>query len=113
MQVFQEPRLASAVGQASEQRCIAALLERLLDPRSAEMEEGPALVKALNVLMLKVLEHCDRTASFESLLRLLATPPATVAADADAAARASAARGEVPDQAHQGARRDAVRGAAP
>ena len=87
MQVFQEPRLASAVGQASEQRCIAALLERLLDPRSAEMEEGPALVKALNVLMLKVLEHCDRTASFESLLRLLATPPATVAADADAAAR--------------------------
>jgi cytoskeleton-associated protein 5 len=87
MQVFQEPRLASAVGQASEQRCIAALLERLLDPRSAEMEEGPALVKALNVLMLKVLEHCDRTASFESLLRLLATPPATVAADAGAAAR--------------------------
>ena len=87
MQVFQEPRLASAVGQASEQLCIAALLERLLDPRSAEMEEGPALVKALNVLMLKVLEHCDRTASFESLLRLLATPPATVAADADAAAR--------------------------
>ena len=87
MQVFQEPRLASAVGQASEQRCIAALLERLLDPRSAEMEEGPALVKALNVLMLKVLEHCDRTASFESLLRLLATPPATVAVDADAAAR--------------------------
>ena len=44
MQVFQPPRLASAVGQASEQRCIAALLERLLDPRSAEMEEGPALV---------------------------------------------------------------------
>ena len=38
-----------------------------------------ATVKALNVLMLKVLEHCDRTASFESLLRLLATPPATVA----------------------------------
>ena len=87
MQVFQEPRLASAVGQASEQLCIAALLERLLDPRSAEMEEGPALVKALNVLMLKVLEHCDRTASFESLLRLLATPPTTVAADRDAAAR--------------------------
>ena len=37
--------------------------------------------------MLKVLEHGDGTASFESLLRLLATPPATVAADADAAAR--------------------------
>ena len=87
MQVFQEPRLASSVGQASEQLCIASLLERLLDPRSAEMEEGPALVKALNVLMLKVLEHCDRTNSFESLLRLLATPPTTVAADEGAAAR--------------------------
>jgi len=87
MQVFQEPRLASSVGQASEQLCIASLLERLLDPRSAEMEEGPALVKALNVLMLKVLEHCDRTDSFKSLLRLLATPPTTVAADEGAAAR--------------------------
>lgn len=87
MQVFQEPRLALSVGQASEQLCIASLLERLLDPRSAEMEEGPALVKALNVLMLKVLEHCDRTDSFKSLLRLLATPPTTVAADEGAAAR--------------------------
>ena len=61
MQVFQEPALASAVGEANERMIVAALLERLLDAAVPRMEEGPQLVKALNVLMLKVLEHCPRT----------------------------------------------------
>ena len=58
MQVFQEPALASAVGEANERMIVAALLERLLDAAVPRMEEGPQLVKALSVLMLKVLEHC-------------------------------------------------------
>ena len=81
MQVMQCPALANAVGQKAEHTCIGTLLTRLLDPRAPEMEEGPALVKALNVLMLKVLEHCQRMNSFNVLLRLLATPPVTVAKD--------------------------------
>ena len=87
MQVFQEPALASAVGEANERMIVAALLERLLDAAVPRMEEGPQLVKALNVLMLKVLEHCPRTSSFRALLRLLATPPESVADDEATTAR--------------------------
>ena len=87
MQVFQEPALASAVGEANERMIVAALLERLLDAAVLRMEEGPQLVKALNVLMLKVLEHCPRTSSFRALLRLLATPPESVADDEATTAR--------------------------
>ena len=54
---------------------MAVLLARLLDPEVPRMDEGPQLVKALNVLMLKVLEHCPRTASFRALLGLLAGQP--------------------------------------
>ena len=51
------------------------------------MDEGPQLIKALNVLMLKVLEHCPKTSSFTALLRLLATPPDSVARDPEATAK--------------------------
>lgn len=81
MQVYQEPTLAAAVGETNEQETVAVLLHRLLDPAVPLMEEGPQLVKALNVLMLKVLEHCPRTSSFRALLRLLARAPAPLAED--------------------------------
>ena len=79
MQVFQEPTLAASVGEENERATVAVLLERLLDPNVPKMEEGPQLVKALNVLMLKLLEHCPRTNSFRALLRLLADAPESVA----------------------------------
>ena len=79
MQVFQEPTLAASVGQENERATVAALLERLLDANVPKMEEGPQLVKALNVLMLKLLEHCPRTNSFRALLGLLADAPEAVA----------------------------------
>ena len=81
MQVFQEPTLAASVGEENERATVAMLLERLLDPNVPKMEEGPQLVKALNVLMLKLLEHCPRTNSFRALLRLLADAPESVADD--------------------------------
>ena len=84
MQVYQEPALAGAVGEASEKVTIAALLERLLDQSVGKMDEGSQLVKALNVLMLKVLEHCPRTSSFRALIQLLARAPESVAEDESA-----------------------------
>ncbi len=87
MQVFQEPTLAGAVGEENERVAIATLLERLLDNDLPRMDEGPQLIKALNVLMLKVLEHCPKTSSFTALLRLLATPPDSVARDPEATAK--------------------------
>ena len=49
MQVFREPTLAASVGEENERATVAMLLERLLDPNVPKMEEGPQLVKALNV----------------------------------------------------------------
>jgi hypothetical protein len=49
-----------------------------------QLEEGTSLLKALNILMLKILENSRRNYSFASLLRLLRTPPPAVAEDAAA-----------------------------
>lgn len=87
MQVYQEPALAGAVSEENERETVAVLLERLLDPSVPRLEEGPQLVKALNVLMLKVLEHCPRTSSFRALLRLLRRAPPAVAEDPALAAK--------------------------
>lgn len=54
-----------------------------------QLPEGDALLKALNVLMLKVLEHCNRTHCFDALLTLLLQPHSR-APSAAAAATASA-----------------------
>ena len=40
--------------------CCAALLVRLLDKQVPKLQEGTQLLKALNVLMLKILDHANR-----------------------------------------------------
>lgn len=58
---------------------MAALLVRLLDEAVPALQEGTQLLKALNVLMLKILDNCNRTFAFCSLIALLQGPPAFVA----------------------------------
>lgn len=58
---------------------ISLLLMRLLDDKGLlQFEEGPTLVKAVNVLMLKMLETSNRTYAFGALLQLLREPPGDV-----------------------------------
>ncbi len=52
--------------------------------------QGEAMLKAMNVMMLKVLENCDKTLAYIALLQLLRAPPPSVATKGpDAAARFS------------------------
>ncbi|XP_074272176.1 protein MOR1-like isoform X2 [Silene latifolia] len=73
VQIFQNKTLAHAVKESTLNNLITELLLWLLDERVPHMHEGDQLLKALNVLMLKILDHADRTSSFVVLLNLL--PP--------------------------------------
>ncbi|KAK3188824.1 hypothetical protein Dsin_028385 [Dipteronia sinensis] len=71
MQTFQNRRLAYAVKESTLDSLISELLLWLLDERVPHMDDGSQLLKALNVLMLKILDNADRTSSFVVLINLL------------------------------------------
>ncbi|GMI81930.1 MICROTUBULE ORGANIZATION 1 [Hibiscus trionum] len=71
MQTFQNKRLAHAVKENTLDNLITELLLWLLDERVPQMDDGSQLLKALNVLMLKILDNADRTSSFVVLINLL------------------------------------------
>lgn len=56
-QTFQNKQLAYAVKEGTLDRLITELLLWLLDERVPRMDDGSQLLKALNVLMLKILVH--------------------------------------------------------
>ncbi|KAL5730206.1 Protein MICROTUBULE ORGANIZATION 1 [Ranunculus cassubicifolius] len=71
MQTFQNKRLAHAVKESTLHSLITELLLWLLDERVPLMDDGSQLLKALNVLMLKILDNAERTSSFVVLINLL------------------------------------------
>ena len=85
--MFAVPRMAQAVAEPTMRVAMGELLLLLLDERVAGIAEGPALVRSLNVLMLRILEHASRTASFVALLLMLRQPPAVLAGPAAAERR--------------------------
>jgi len=85
--VFAVPRIAAAVSEPTLRVAIGELLLLLLDDRVAGIAEGTTLVRSLNVLMLRILEHASRTASFVALLLMLRQPPAGLTGSAAAERR--------------------------
>ncbi|GAV88428.1 HEAT domain-containing protein/CLASP_N domain-containing protein [Cephalotus follicularis] len=71
MQTFQNKKLAHSVKERTLDSLITELLLWLLDERVPRMDDGSQLLKALNVLMLKILDNADRTSSFVVLINLL------------------------------------------
>ncbi|KAK6149887.1 hypothetical protein DH2020_017412 [Rehmannia glutinosa] len=71
MQTFQNKRIAHAVKESTLDSLITELLLWLLDERVPQMDDGSQLLRALNVLMLKILDNADRTSSFVVLINLL------------------------------------------
>ncbi|CAM8905774.1 unnamed protein product [Rhodiola kirilowii] len=71
MQTFQNRKLAHAVKESTLDILVTELLLWLLDDRVPRMDDGSQLLKALNVLMLKILDNADRTSSFVVLINLL------------------------------------------
>ncbi|KAG0602469.1 hypothetical protein M758_10G016500 [Ceratodon purpureus] len=71
MQTFQVKKLSRAVKEGTLHNLIIELLVWLLDERVLLMDDGSQLLKAMNVLMLKILENADRTSAFIVLIYLL------------------------------------------
>ncbi|KAJ2711741.1 hypothetical protein H4R19_003100 [Coemansia spiralis] len=81
--IFGDARLAPSAPQAAVQVVLDELMQRLADPllsasqRSGDdhpqgaIPNGEQLVKAVNALILKILDRADRTAVFVSLIRIL------------------------------------------
>ena len=63
--------VAMVVSRDALDDCICGVFSRLLDPRLPHVQDGQQLLRALNLLMLKVLDHGDRNLCFSVLLRLL------------------------------------------
>lgn len=57
IQTFQNRKLAHAVKESTLDSLVTELLLWLLDDRVPRMDDGSQLLKALNVLMLKILVH--------------------------------------------------------
>lgn len=70
--------MALRVGGSAIEGLVGTLLVRLLDDRVPGLQEGSQLLKALNVLMLKILENSARSLTFAALLGLLRRPPASL-----------------------------------
>ncbi|GAU49851.1 hypothetical protein TSUD_301570 [Trifolium subterraneum] len=71
MQTFQNKRLAHAIKENTLGSLITELLLWLLDDRVPHMDDESQLLKALNVLMLKILDNADQTSSYIVLINLL------------------------------------------
>ena len=61
---FSSNTLPKLLNKDTLHQCIQELLNRLLDPTLATIENGSQLTKALNVLMVRILENSNRTSSF-------------------------------------------------
>jgi len=82
LQAMGVPEAAQALPQAPLRDTVSLLLVKLLNDNSLLIfEEGPTLVKAVNVLMLKMLEASNRTYAFSALLHMLRDPPLEVSTE--------------------------------
>uniref|UniRef100_A0A7S0RW58 TOG domain-containing protein n=1 Tax=Chlamydomonas leiostraca TaxID=1034604 RepID=A0A7S0RW58_9CHLO len=74
MNLFQYSWLAREPREPTLRHLMSVLLCCLVDERLSGLQEGVALLKALNLLMMKILENCNRTQVFTALIELLRTP---------------------------------------
>ena len=59
--VFSSPALARSVSRSSLKQLMQVLITVLSDDRLAGLEDGPQILRAINVLMVKVIEMSDQT----------------------------------------------------
>ena len=73
MTLFAQRDLVRFIDSDSLEAVIKSLLKRLLDGRLPELQEGATLLKALNSIMLRILENANRAHSFCALLDIMGT----------------------------------------
>jgi cytoskeleton-associated protein 5 len=65
VQTFSISELAKSLTRDSVFHCMQEVLHRLLDPNLQSLDQGPQLSRALNVLMVRILENSNRNMSFK------------------------------------------------
>lgn len=78
LHVFNSAELAGGVSQARIREVISDLTTRLLDPKLESLAEGPQISKAINLILLKMLEQANKSDIFEALLAILSDAGASV-----------------------------------
>jgi cytoskeleton-associated protein 5 len=71
MLMFAKKSMANSVSQLVLGHLMRSLLQLLSDDNVGEMEEGKNILKALNLLIIKLLENTDKTACFSVLVQQL------------------------------------------
>lgn len=71
LQFFSRKALAGSINRPALSLVMAEALERMADTTIADLEGGPNIVKAYNVLMLRMLENSPRSELYHVLLRWL------------------------------------------
>ena len=59
--VFSSAPLARSVSRSSLKQLMQVLITVLSDDRLAALEDGPQILRAINILMVKVIEMSDQT----------------------------------------------------
>lgn len=86
MQIFQVPAMPSRIPKQTQRHLITIILSCLLEESISSLPDGEALMKALNVLMLKILDNCNRTTCYSTLIALLLEPHSRVQQSRNSAA---------------------------
>ena len=71
LQLFRHPRASKSVSEGILQSVLSDLVTSLLDPVLDSLKEGPQVNRAINTIMVKVLENAERNAIMCILIRLL------------------------------------------
>ena len=61
LSVFSSAPLARSVSRSSLKQLMQVLITVLADDRLAELQDGPQIIRAINILMVKVIEMSDQT----------------------------------------------------
>lgn len=72
LQLFRSGSVAALISAPVLQKIIRDLLLRVQDPQLEKLEEGPQVTRALNCILLKVLQSVTLNVAFATLLTLLA-----------------------------------------
>eukprot|EP00198_Chlamydomonas_reinhardtii_P006227 XP_001695563.1 microtubule associated protein [Chlamydomonas reinhardtii] len=86
--------LTARIGDAALTKMFSALLAALIDARLRQVADGDGLLKAVNMMIMKLLEQASRSGVFGALVALLRTPNPRIYEMATSASSLEAARAE-------------------
>lgn len=75
MQLFNFATVAECVSEPTLRALVGVTLNVLPDPRLQHVDDGPALVRALNLLVIRVISNCAKAPTIAIFLDMLLSPP--------------------------------------